>query len=130
MKALITAIMVSAVLAQSGCGDDEFAIRDVDYPDTVVSDGARGNLTIFWSGNPAFPITAALGTTEGGCPSGVTCLMPEQRFQEQENPLVFIDSPRCFGVTEEVVFDYEIQLTDADGIATEPYPIPFTCLPQ
>jgi len=56
--------------------------------------------------------------------------MPEQTFRDRENPIVFVDSPRCFDVTEEVVFGYEIQLIDAEGVATAPYPAPFTCLPQ
>jgi len=133
MKALVGAIVVPAVLAVSACGssgDGAFAISDVDYPDTVVSDGPRGNLTIYWSGDPAFPITAAFRPTEGGCPAGVTCFMPEQSFQDRVNPIVFVDSPRCFGVTERVVFDYEIQIMDADGEATDPYPAPFVCVPQ
>lgn len=132
MRALIGALVVSAVLMLSACGssgDGAFAISDVEYPDPVVSDGPRGNLTIYWSGNPTFPLTAAFRTTEGGCPTGLTCFMPEQSFEEQENPIVFVDSPRCFGVTEQVVFDYEIQLTDADGASTDPYPTPFVCIP-
>lgn len=130
MHAFVGAIVVCAALMLPACGDDAFQISDVEYPDTVVSDGPRGDLTVYWSGDPTFPITAVFGPSEGGCPPGLNCLMPEQTFQEQENPIVFVDSPRCFDVTEQVVFDYEIQLTDADGVTTEPYPAPFTCVPQ
>ncbi|MGB5811228.1 MAG: hypothetical protein WBG86_11895 [Polyangiales bacterium] len=130
MNARLGVVLASAAMVLSACGDDAFEISDAEYPDTVVSDGARGNLTISWSGNPTFPITAVFGPAEGGCPAGVDCLMPEQAFQEVVNPIVFVDSPRCFGVTEQVVFGYQIQLTDAEGVVTEPYPAPFTCLPE
>jgi hypothetical protein len=133
MKALVGVVLLLPVWGLVACGssgDGAFSIRDVEYPDTVVSDGPRGNLMIYWSGSPTFPITAVFRPTEGGCPTGVTCFMPEQVFQEQESPLLFVDSPRCFGVTEQVVFDYEVELTDAEGETTERYPAPFVCVPQ
>ena len=130
MKVRLGAVLTFAVLVLCACGDDAFEISDVAYPDTVVSDGASGTLTIYWSGSPTFPITAVFGPTEAGCPTGVTCLIPEQTFQDEENPILFVDSPLCYGVAEQVVFGYEIQLTDAEGVVTEPYPAPFTCLPE
>ena len=56
--------------------------------------------------------------------------MPTQTFSERESPLIFVNGPHCLGVTEEVVFDFEIELIDANGVATNPYHAPFTCLPQ
>lgn len=133
MKVLVRAVLVLPALIPLACGssgDGPFEISDVEYPGTVVSDGPRGNLTIYWSGGATFPITAVFRPTEGGCPTGVTCFMPEQTFEEQENPILFVDSPRCFGVTEEVVFGYEVQLIDAEGETTDPFSAPFVCMPQ
>lgn len=133
MKALGGFVLVFALFAQTACGSSDggtFAISDVEYPGTVVSDGPRGNLTIYWSGSPAFPITAVYRPIEDGCPADVTCFIPEQTFEERENPILFVDSPRCFGVTEQVVFEYELQLTDAEGETTDPFFAPFVCMPQ
>lgn len=125
---LVAVVVLSVLCACGSSGDGAFGIEDVEYPETVVSDGPRGNLTIYWSGSPTFPLTAVFRPTEGGCPTGLSCFMPEQVFRDQENPILFVDSPRCFGVTEEVVFGYEVQLTDADGVTTDPYPVPFLCV--
>lgn len=132
LMGVVIAFALSVLSACGSSGDGAFAIRDVEYPDTVVSDGPRGNLTIYWSGNPTFPLTAVFRPTEGGCPTGTACLMPEQNFQEQENPIVFVDSPHCFGLSGrgQVVFDYEVQLTDAEDATTDPYPAPFVCVSE
>jgi hypothetical protein len=133
MRLLLAAAVASALSMFSACdssSDGPFAIDDVEHPDTVVSDGPRGNLTIHWSGNPKFPVTAVFGPTEDGCPVPGSCNSREQSFQDRENPLLFVGSPRCRGYTEEAVIGYEVELTDADGVATAPHPVTYVCVLQ
>ena len=133
MRLLLAAAVASALSMLGACdssSDGPFAIDDVEHPDTVVSDGPRGNLTIHWSGNPKFPVTAVFGPTEDGCPVPGSCNSRELSFQERENPLLFVGSPRCTGYTEDTVIGYEVQLTDADGVATAPYPVTHLCVLQ
>ena len=131
MRLLLAVAVASALSMLSACdssSDGPFAIDDVEYPDTVVSDGPRGNLTIHWSGNPTFPVTAIFGPAEDGCPVPGSCNSREDSFQERENPVVFVGSPKCSGYTEPTVIGYEVQLTDAVGVATAPYPVTYTCV--
>jgi hypothetical protein len=103
-------------------------MRLVESPDTRVSDGPGGDLTIHWSGNPKFPVGAVFGPAENRCPVPDTCNSRELSFQDQENPLLFVGSPRCSGYTEEAVIGYEVQLTDADGVTTDAYPVTYVCV--
>jgi hypothetical protein len=131
MRLLIIAATASALLVLSACGsssDGPFAIDDVEYPEEVVSDGPRGDLTIYWTGNPTFPVTAVFGPTEDGCPVAGSCGSRELSFQERENPILFVGSPKCSGYTESTVIGYEVQLTDADGVVTAPFPVTYLCV--
>jgi hypothetical protein len=131
MRLLLMAGIASVLSMLAACdssSEGPFAIDDIAYPDTVVSDGPRGDMTIRWSGNPTFPVTAVFGPTEDGCPVPDSCNSREQSFQERENPILFVGSPKCAGYTEETEIGYEVQLTDANGVTTAPYPVTYVCV--
>ena len=131
MRLLAAGALACALSMLSACdssSDGPFAIDDVEYPETIVSDEPGRSLTIHWSGNPRFPVTATYGPREDGCPVPGTCNSRELSFQDRENPILFVGSPRCAGYTEEAVIGYEVQLTDADSVVTAPFPVTYTCV--
>jgi hypothetical protein len=120
--------MLSMLPACGSSSDGAFAIDDVEYPETVVSDGPRGDLTIHWSGDARFPVTAVFGPAEDGCPVPGSCGSRALSFEEQENPILFVGSPKCSGYSEPAVIGYQVQLTDADGVMTAPFPVTYRCV--
>ncbi|MGB5809725.1 MAG: hypothetical protein WBG86_04290 [Polyangiales bacterium] len=108
--------------------DGPFEVDDVEFPETVVSDGPRGDLTIYWSGNPTFPVTGTFGPTADGCPVPGSCNSRELSFEEEENPIVFVGSPKCSGYTEDTVIGYQVQLIDAEDVVTAPFPVTYLCV--
>ncbi|MFH0982339.1 MAG: laminin B domain-containing protein [Planctomycetota bacterium] len=103
-----------------------FAITNVEYPTSAVSGGERGDLTVTWSGDPVFPVQIVYRLA-GICPSGLTCETPTMTFSTEQNPLVFPDAVYCYGISTEIVFDYEVVMIDARDVESDPYPAPFTC---
>jgi len=107
-----------------------FEITDVVYWSMVLSDGPEADLEISWSGNPVFPVEATYRPTTDGCPAGVSCATPTATITNEENPIIFSGAIWCTGVTENTELGYEVVLTDDNGIATDPFPASFTCLPN
>ena len=64
----LVACALSMLLACGPDGDGAFAIDEVEYPEAVVSDGARGTLTIHWAGNPTFPSKRVIAQPRMGAP--------------------------------------------------------------
>lgn len=130
---LLAATVASVLLMLSACdssSEGAFTISNVEYPEVVVSDGPRGNLTIHWSGNPKFPVTAVFGPTEDGCPVPDSCNSRELSFEERDNPILFEGSPKCSGYTEATEIGYQVELTDADAVTTAPFPVTYLCVLQ
>ena len=104
-----------------------FRIIGVDLPSEVTSGGERGPLTVFWEGDPVFPVTLIYRPVEGGCSVG-SCLEIDGEFPEEANPLVFEGAVYCLGFAETVDLGYEVVLEDALGRATDPAEAGFTCV--
>ena len=85
-------------------------------------------MTIHWSCNPTFPVTAVFGPAADGCPVPGTCGSRELSFAERENPILFVGSPKCSGYTESTTIGYQVELTDADGMMTAPFPVTYLCV--
>ena len=113
--------------APDGAGA-RFRITGVDVPPEVISDGKRRTLTVFWDGDPLFPVTLVYRPAEGGCPAGVKCQAVTTEFTDQANPLVAPNALFCTGHRETVEFGYEVVLVDATGLETEPVGAAFTCV--
>lgn len=112
-----------------------FEIISVSYDDTVVSGepSQEEGIVVTYRGNPPLPYNIVVRPRS--CPAGATCAS----WTDLENsPPIDTDGFRCQGVTDEPLeFDYEIFLEsgwesadEADYLATSPYPVPFTCLPE
>ena len=130
---LLAATVASALSMLSACdssSEGAFTITNIEYPETVVSDGPRGDMTIHWSGNPKFPVTAVFGPAEDGCPVPDSCNSRELSFEERENPILFEGSPKCSAYTEATEIGYQVELTDADAVTTAPYPVTYLCVLQ
>jgi hypothetical protein len=123
--------LLAAVLF-SGCGEDAtaFQITSVNVPASVQSDGARGTLTVGWTGSATFPVELVYRPRSGGCPPDIECSTEQTTFTNEENPLVFPESVWCTGVTTTAVFGYEVVLTDANDVETPPFAVDFTCEPS
>lgn len=104
-----------------------FRIVDVDYPSTVISGGGAGPLSVYWEGEPVFPVTVVYRPVEDGCPPGADCTSPTMVFEEEANPLFFPEAVWCYGFSETVYFGYEVVLIDATDRESEPFPASFTC---
>jgi len=113
-------VTVTSTVAAGG----PFYITNVEYPKEVVVNGPRGTLTVYWTGDPVFPIKMAIRPTS--CPSGAYCTTPEMTFDIEQNPLVFPESIWCTGSGGNY-WGYEVVLIDARGVESDPYPTPFTC---
>ncbi|UCG15422.1 MAG: choice-of-anchor C family protein [Phycisphaerales bacterium] len=103
-----------------------FEITSVSWPSSVESGGDRGDLTVYWSGDPVFPVEIVYRLA-GVCPSGFTCETPTMTFSDETSPLVFPDAVYCYGATTDVFFDYEVVMIDDRGVESDPYPASFTC---
>ncbi len=107
--------------------EGKFKIYEAFVPKTVRSGGRKGSLTVFWGGNPRFPVTMVYRPTTNGCPKGVNCSIPRKTFSNESDPLIFKDSVWCRGASKNHYFGYEVILRDADGIESAPKPAAFTC---
>ena len=105
-----------------------FAITAVAYPRVILSGGPRGSLSVSWSGTPTFPLVMTYRPRPGGCPPAVLCSSPTMSFSVSANPLVFPSAVWCSGANNEIFFDYEVILSDANDHVTEPFPAAFTCM--
>ncbi len=99
----------------------------MNYPSSVVSGGAKGSLSVTWSGQPKFPVTMVYQMYS--CPPNTNCVDPVMTFNSAANPLVFPESVWCIGFTKTVQFGYRVILIDADDKATNAWDAPFTCTP-
>ncbi|MBM4146131.1 MAG: hypothetical protein FJ240_07630 [Nitrospira sp.] len=102
-----------------------FKITRIDYPSQVASNGPKGDLRIYWSGNPSFPVKVVYRPKS--CPSGIVCTTPSTTIDSKQNPLVFPQAIWCGGSAKDIYFDYEVVITDVSGTETAPYPASFTC---
>jgi hypothetical protein len=93
----------------------------------VVSGGAKGSLTVTWSGPAKFPVTMVYQMYS--CPAEANCTDPIKSFPSSANPLVFPEAVWCAGFTQTAVFGYRVILIDADNKTTNVFPAPFTCNP-
>ena len=105
-------------------GSGSFKITKVEYPSRVVSNGTKGDLTVYWSGDPVFPVKIAYRPKS--CSSGVVCSTPSIRIDNRRNPLVFPKAVWCASA-KDIHFDYEVVMIDARGTESAPYPAPFDC---
>ena len=132
MQIRLVAVFAGVLSMLSGCGSDDdnvFRIVDVEHPTSIVSGGDKGDLTIHWSGQATFPVEAVYRPAPNGCPPSTNCSSPTETFSKSADPLVVAEALWCSGNSEELFFDYEVLLTDANGVSTEPYPAAFRCLP-
>lgn len=104
--------------------DGSIKITKIEYPSEVLSNGAKGDLTIYWSGLPVFPVKIIYRPKS--CSSGGVCTAPSMTFDNSQNPLVFPEAVWCSNA-KDVYFDYEVVMIDARGTESAPYPAPFTC---
>ena len=105
-----------------------FAITSASLPSMVRANGPRGDLTVRWSGNPAFPVRMVYGPDS--CPPGLNCSTPVATFSQPANPLVFRGAIWCAGTFRtSIFFDYSVYLQDARGVRTAKRNADFTCLP-
>jgi hypothetical protein len=101
-----------------------FKITKVEHPSLITSDGAKGDLTIYWSGMPVFPVKVVY--RPNSCATGVKCFTEEtKKFDKSENPLVFPGALWCSNC-KGIHFDYVVVMIDARGVESVPYPAPFT----
>jgi hypothetical protein len=124
-----TAIFSTGILIfRDGMDPQPFVIESVEHPDNAVINGAREDMTIFWSGAPEFPVTCTYRPRT--CSPGIRCFTPVQLFETPSNPIEWIDPIWCSGPASitPIFFNYELLCTDSTGQATKPLPAPFTCL--
>ena len=108
-----------------------FTITSVQLASTVVINSGGAALTVFWAGDPTFPVTMHYQQQPGSCPEGFNCVNPSMTFDAPANPLVFPGAAFCIGsISAPVLFDYEVVLVDDTGLRTEPEPTPVNCLPD
>jgi len=139
-------VLITALLGMlaSGCRDDDggaadaarradaagptFSITTVDYPDTRVSGGERGDLSVMWTGDLTFPATVIYRPTATGCPPTFNCTSPTAQFNTSENPLIMTEAVWCTTPTPPVTFGYEVVIVGADATESAPFPAPFDCI--
>jgi Family of unknown function (DUF6055) len=106
----------------------KFAITNVELPAAVVANGPRGDLKVFWTGTPRFPVKMVY--EPDSCPPDVECLTVSATFSASTNPLVFAKAVSCFGsFRSPTFFDYSVYLRDAKGARTKNANADFSCRP-
>lgn len=105
-----------------------FSISNVAGSTVIYSGEAGGDLSVFWSGNPTFPVTMSYFLT-GTCPLYYSCVNPQKTFVTSTNPLVFMGAQFCGVVSQSgnYHFPYSVQLTDSNGVKTNVVGAGVTC---
>ena len=104
-------------------------ITDVDLPARFTGGGDPADLIVTWTGNAVFPVTALVRPATDGCPEGTECLIRGRSFEIEQHPLILEEIIWCEGFEEEIEFGFEVVLVDANGVGSNPFPAPFTCVP-
>jgi hypothetical protein len=103
-------------------------LLSASYPSSVVSGGARGDMVIKWSGEPAFPVEVLFYPQS--CPPGVNCTTVRGWINsKKDNPLLMEGAVWCRGFAESTFFDYAVKLVDRNGQETKSQAAGFTCQP-
>ena len=111
-----------------GGSSTQFAITKTVIPVFVKQNGAKATRTVYWQGNPVFPVTV---NEKGICPEAVDCGPRDAEgfgkgvgktgFATKQNPLVTANYYFCSGtLTSNYVIGVEYWLTDAKGHKTAP----------
>ncbi|MFH0784576.1 MAG: hypothetical protein V2B20_21835 [Pseudomonadota bacterium] len=105
-----------------------FKITEIFHPSVITMGGDKGDLTVYWSGNPVFPVTMTY-FNKGLCPSPYNCVNPTKQFKVSANPLYFPGALWCNDISRagDYFFDYGVVLEDAAGNRTQEQSATFTC---
>lgn len=106
---------------------EPFEIASVSHPSIVVSGGPKHDLKVQYQGQPTFPVTLTYRPKEDGCPRDVSCSTVTRSFSSPDNPLVATGALWCVNASKDILFDYEVLLTDASGQQTQPRSAPIFC---
>lgn len=129
VAALVAAVFVGgASPSVRSTAGTQFAITRLVLPVFVKENGAKGSRTVYWQGNPVFPVTV---NERGICPESVNCGTRDASgwlagvgktvFTTKANPLVTRNYYFCSGtLSSDYVIGVEIWLTDAKGHKTAP----------
>ncbi len=112
----------------------ELTIVSVDVVTPITVNTSEGQLTVTWGGNPTFPISVRYRLTPGvECGFGVYgCGDFLMAFTEEQNPLILPETPSCSNPGEPddlpATLAYEVVITDAAGLTSDPVAAPWTCV--
>ncbi|MDC0358130.1 hypothetical protein OAO01_04880 [Oligoflexia bacterium] len=100
----------------------------VDVPGSIKSGGAKGDLVIYWSGEPAFPVAASYYPVS--CPANVNycSAVPGSFSSADKNPYVMSGAVWCSGFSQNTYINYALKLTDANGHETQSINAGFNCV--
>ena len=134
LSLLVVAGLVAAVFVGGGSSAADsaasapFAITKLVVPLFVKQNGAKRTRSVYWQGNPVFPVTV---NERGICPENVDCgprdaagwgaEIGKTVFTTSHDPLVTSNYYFCTGtLSSNYVIGVEIRLTDAKGHRTAP----------
>lgn len=116
--------LVLTGLALAACSAPQsIRLERMTYAARYVQGGAKGDLTLWWSGNPKLPITVNLMPAPGCSQGPLVCQPGSHTFSGSSDPLVWAQSTFCSGNAPASLppwrGGYYYWLTDAAGHRSE-----------
>ncbi len=100
------------------------------YNGRVISGGARNDLTVYFMGNPKWPVTGELTAVK--CPPHMNCIAVSQKFDSSSikgrNVVVMKKAIFCYGLRKSESIPFEVRLKDSAGNTTAPSPVMLHCI--
>jgi hypothetical protein len=107
-----------------------FYISSLSYNSRTVNNGPRNDLTIYFRGNPKWPIKARLTAVK--CPPGVRCPPVEMHFNasgaRSSNMVVMPKVLYCYRFNRSQSIRAEVRLIDSAGNESRPKPVVTHCI--
>jgi hypothetical protein len=116
----------SASVSQNVTGHTKsFRITRLALPKEMIENGPSKNMSIYWDGNPTFPVT--LYIAEPTCAENVQCNSGHLLVSHRADPIVWHDLWKCTGNVSSTMFSYSFWMVDAKGVKTQKVPADVLC---
>ncbi|MFZ1700340.1 MAG: hypothetical protein WBO10_08225 [Pyrinomonadaceae bacterium] len=115
-----------ANVAITGGAKAPLQITRLRYPQNIRWNGPRGNMTVYWKGDPQFPLRVIFAPRT--CPAGVNGITETRTFNAPTNPFMATQAVWCAGPGGFTYkWDYEVYLQDATGAISNRVRAPGVC---
>ncbi|MDH3492034.1 MAG: hypothetical protein OEM82_00670 [Acidobacteriota bacterium] len=102
----------------------------VSYDGRTLNNGARNDLTVYFTGKPKWPVTAYLTATS--CPPNVSCPPVKMTFASSSmkdyNAVIMPKVLYCYGFRRSASIGAEVKLEDSAGNVTLPAAVTTQCI--